>query len=69
MDRQGIEIFHCPDCRGVWLERDELDKLLSPEELTTVGSYGYTTQGKSLTYDNYRQNRRNGSLINEIFDF
>jgi Zn-finger nucleic acid-binding protein len=27
-DRQGIEIDYCPQCRGVWLDRGELDKLL-----------------------------------------
>lgn len=27
-DRSGIEIDYCPDCRGVWLDRGELDKLI-----------------------------------------
>lgn len=27
-DRQGTEIDHCPTCRGVWLDRGELDKLI-----------------------------------------
>lgn len=27
-ERQGIEIDYCPECRGVWLDRGELDKLL-----------------------------------------
>jgi len=27
-DRQGVEIDYCPACRGVWLDRGELDKLL-----------------------------------------
>jgi Zn-finger nucleic acid-binding protein len=27
-ERQGIEIDYCPHCRGVWLDRGELDKLL-----------------------------------------
>ncbi len=27
-DRQGIEIDYCPECRGVWLDRGELDKLI-----------------------------------------
>lgn len=33
-DRQGIEIDYCPTCRGVWLDRGELDKIL--ERSTTV---------------------------------
>ena len=34
-DRQGIEIDYCPQCRGVWLDRGELDKIIdraSPAE-------------------------------------
>ena len=27
-DRQGIEIDYCPQCRGIWLDRGELDKLI-----------------------------------------
>jgi Zn-finger nucleic acid-binding protein len=28
MERQGVEIDYCPQCRGVWLDRGELDKLI-----------------------------------------
>lgn len=31
-DRQGIEIDYCPTCRGVWLDRGELDKLIANNE-------------------------------------
>lgn len=37
-DRQGIEIDYCPQCRGVWLDRGELDKIIdraSPVETPT----------------------------------
>jgi len=27
-DRSGVEIDYCPDCRGVWLDRGELDKII-----------------------------------------
>ena len=27
-DRQGVEIDFCPQCRGVWLDRGELDKII-----------------------------------------
>ena len=27
-ERQGIEIDYCPTCRGVWLDRGELDKII-----------------------------------------
>jgi hypothetical protein len=27
-ERQGVEVDHCPQCRGVWLDRGELDKII-----------------------------------------
>ena len=27
-ERQGVEVDYCPECRGVWLDRGELDKIL-----------------------------------------
>ena len=27
-ERQGVEIDYCPQCRGIWLDRGELDKLI-----------------------------------------
>ena len=27
-DRQGVEIDYCPSCRGIWLDRGELDKII-----------------------------------------
>ena len=35
-DRNGIEIDYCPTCRGVWLDRGELDKII---ERATAGGY------------------------------
>ena len=34
-DKQGIEIDYCPECRGVWLDRGELDKLVERAERQT----------------------------------
>src|SRR5689334_23215519 len=31
-ERQGIEIDFCPQCRGVWLDRGELDKIIARSE-------------------------------------
>jgi len=30
-DRHGIEIDYCPSCRGVWLDRGELEKIIDRE--------------------------------------
>jgi len=35
-DRQGIEIDYCPECRGVWLDRGELDKIIERSSLPTA---------------------------------
>ena len=55
-DRQGIEIDYCPQCRGVWLDRGELDKLI--ERSATV-----TTSRRDVDDDDYRRrddSRRDG---------
>ena len=34
-ERQGIEIDYCPTCRGVWLDRGELDKIIERNAMAT----------------------------------
>lgn len=33
-ERQGIEIDYCPQCRGIWLDRGELDKIIERSSST-----------------------------------
>jgi Zn-finger nucleic acid-binding protein len=47
-DRQGIEIDYCPQCRGIWLDRGELDKLLDRNAQATQA--GPTTR-EGARYD------------------
>lgn len=35
-DKQGIEIDYCPECRGVWLDRGELDKIIERSAAPTA---------------------------------
>lgn len=35
-DRQGIEIDYCPQCRGVWLDRGELDKIIERSQVAAA---------------------------------
>jgi Zn-finger nucleic acid-binding protein len=37
-DRQGVEIDYCPQCRGVWLDRGELDKLIERSEANAAAA-------------------------------
>jgi len=48
-DKQGIEIDYCPQCRGVWLDRGELDKL--------VDRLGSGSERRSSS-DEHRDDRR-----------
>ena len=34
-DRQGIEIDYCPECRGIWLDRGELGKIIERASATS----------------------------------
>ena len=40
-ERQGVEIDYCPTCRGVWLDRGELDKIL--DRAAALGAPGAAT--------------------------
>ena len=37
-ERQGIEIDYCPQCRGIWLDRGELDKIIERSMLAATGT-------------------------------
>ena len=41
-DRQGIEIDYCATCRGIWLDRGELDKILERSLSATPGPAAYS---------------------------
>lgn len=38
-ERQGIEIDYCPQCRGVWLDRGELDKIIERSDSQQTATY------------------------------
>jgi uncharacterized protein len=80
-ERQGIEIDYCPQCRGVWLDRGELDKLLERSSAdrppaAPVDRHGYERRvpfEKRWDDDEderhgYRGRRRK-SFLDELFDF
>jgi uncharacterized protein len=79
-ERQGIEIDYCPQCRGVWLDRGELDKLiersLAVPSFSASGGHGCTVardegfaaRRRDDDDDDYRPRRRK-SFFSELFDF
>ncbi len=66
-DRSGVEIDYCPDCRGVWLDRGELDKIIE----RSVGSGGGGGRNSDRRDDRYqeRPHKRRDSFLSELFDF
>lgn len=66
-ERKGVEIDYCPQCRGVWLDRGELDKIIEKsvsEEQTTSHSY----RDKHHDRQGYDKPYRKKSFWHELFD-
>jgi Zn-finger nucleic acid-binding protein len=79
-DRQGIEIDYCPDCRGVWLDRGELDKLIERASNDSPSSSGPphrtlrrddddSDEIERLKYAKYPKKKKMSSLLGDIFEF
>jgi uncharacterized protein len=74
-ERQGIEIDYCPKCRGVWLDRGELDKLIeagSPPA-TPPSEYRPEPRREEPRYrdDDYKHHKKykKESFLKDLFDF
>ena len=71
-DRQGIEIDHCPQCRGVWLDRGELDKLIERAAMPTPGPVAASSRPDFVDSDFHDARRhparRRKSWLSDIFD-
>lgn len=65
--RNEIEIDYCPGCRGVWLDRGELEKIIerSTAERAAEAGSGEET-GEKQARPPHKQKR---NLITELFDF
>jgi hypothetical protein len=70
-EKKGIEIDYCPKCRGVWLDRGELDKIIEKSlEIQTHDSYekrNVMSRQDQKAQDYYRKPRRK-SFLEELFD-
>ena len=71
--RSGVEFDFCPTCRGVWLDRGELDKIVersSMEETAGPGDRYESRRGKSGgdRYDRAGKPKRK-SFLGDLFDF
>lgn len=75
-ERQGVEIDYCPQCRGVWLDRGELDKIIDRSELpnTREGvltpSYDQRRDDKHSDhgYSRHHSRKRRKGFLADLFD-
>lgn len=82
-ERQGVEIDYCPSCRGVWLDRGELDKIIEKSANYQQSSHhqqnnhsAYTKHEDNRNYYNKNINqhstpykKKKEGFLSEIFDF
>ena len=84
MERQGVEIDYCPTCRGVWLDRGGLDKIIDrstpavaleepaaarpPREEPRRDHRGDRPRDDDR-YSHAKPYRKRKSFLSEIFDF
>lgn len=75
-NREGIEIDYCPTCRGVWLDRGELDKIIQRAAADEVAP----ARAPEPRYDDRRppahygdprdhKKRKRRSMLEDLFDF
>lgn len=69
-DRQGVEIDYCPKCRGVWLDRGELDKIIEragalEQRPFKEKRHDHDDNKKHYEFQHYQRRK---SWLSEIFD-
>ena len=79
-DRQGVEIDYCPQCRGVWLDRGELDKIIersagdaapppsAPPPSRQQPDYAPQAYPQAGYGQGYPHKKRRKSFLEELFD-
>lgn len=79
-ERQGIEIDYCPQCRGVWLDRGELDKIIARSQPVPAETYPgrreniednrhYEDKHHEGKYSEYgHKGHKRKSFFSELFD-
>jgi Zn-finger nucleic acid-binding protein len=76
IERSGIEIDHCPSCRGVWLDRGELDKIVERSATSSPAPAPQPEQYRSDERPRYddrghghgHPHKRRKSFLEELFD-
>lgn len=68
LERSGLEIEYCGGCRGVWLDKGELEKLIALEGNQPVRQER-PRQNREDWDDDDRRERKRGGFLRDLFDF
>ena len=67
-DRNGVEIDYSPTCRGVWLDRGELDKIIARSS-NSAAQAEPPNQAYSQDREKSHKSKKKKSMLGELFDF
>ena len=69
-EKKGVEIDYCPECRGIWLDRGELEKLIEKEDNYNESHYERREKIRNEDYNNgkHLRKRKKESFLEDIFD-
>jgi Zn-finger nucleic acid-binding protein len=71
-DRYGVDIDHCPRCKGVWLDRGELEKVANMQNRYDDDHYNKYHMGRDHDDDDEYYSRRKHKkrgFLEDMFDF
>ena len=73
-ERSGVEIDYCPTCRGVWLDRGELDKIVERSETASQPVPRPRDAEETYSRGNHHGGRKSSksrrkNLLSELLDF
>ena len=75
MDKQGVEIDYCPQCRGIWLDRGELEKIMERAGDHYSKRDNYDNDYRKYQYGDYNKPqhghpyKKKKSFFSDFFDF
>jgi len=76
-ERHNVQIDYCPSCRGIWLDKGELDKMLEYAAQNSLPPNAGKQYGERDTYNHrdgkyeqdYPKRHKKKSFLGDLFDF
>lgn len=68
-ERSGVEIDYCPKCRGVWLDRGELDKIIERAGPAAAAPAQAQSSEYRDTHRSQPHKKKRESFLGDLFDF